>query len=720
MVELAFRVADYPDHSDPTGSFLEAMQAEGFNPGSIIPDGKFHRFDTAKNGDKAGWYILSDNPPCGTFGDWRDGYQKTWKPGGYSTWSEDQRTLYHNQLDAQKKQAEKERADRYRAAAEQANNLIPTYTAADSQNAYLKSKGVSCAAGLRQRGNDLLVPVINESAEYQSYQIISPDGNKLFLPGGKVTGGYFPVKGDTSTIYVCEGIATGLSIHQATDATVLCAFNCGNLEAVARIAKKLHTDSEIVIAADNDHKTAGNPGVTKGDKAAIAIGGRLVYPITQEGISDFNDLHQTEGIDAVISQLADFKDTKEPRLKLSCASDIRPEPINWVWKEYLALGKLQVLAGPPGTGKTTIALSIAAKISAGKKFPDGSEAVAGNVVIWSGEDDPQDTLVPRLLAMGGNPKNIHFVSDVHTGNKVQSFNPAKHMDLLSAEIKKIGSVSLLIVDPIVNVVTGDSHKNVEVRQSLQPVVDLAACQDIAVIGISHFSKGTAGQNPVERVTGSIAFGALARIVLAAVKIQTSDGEEKRLFTRAKSNIGPDGGGYYYSIRQTELFDYQGLQASRIDWLEPVQGDARALLAEAEVSSDYEERGALSEVQEWLRELLIDEGPMEKKEIMKLARENNFASRTVQRAREKLGVSHQMEGFGKKKMSIWSLPERDDSNRAKQEKQEESENPGMNDRPPENKGFKAGDLFIYAKQHGTANLGTNGTNGEPKKIHEVVI
>jgi putative DNA primase/helicase len=206
-----------------------------------------------------------------------------------------------------------------------------------------------------------------------------------------------------------------------------------------------------------------------------------------------------------------------------------------------------------------------------------------------------------------------------------------------------------------------------------------------------------------------------------VKIQTSDGEEKRLFTRAKSNIGPDGGGYYYSIQQADLFDFQNIEASRIDWMEPVKGDARALLAEAEVSADHEEKGALSEVQEWLRELLIDEGSMEKREIMKLARENNFAARTVQRAREKLKLTHKMEGFGKLKKSIWSLPECENTICAKHENQNDSENVGTYDSTPENKGFKQGDLFIHANQPRARNLGTNGTNGEKTKDnHEVII
>ena len=112
------------------------------------------------------------------------------------------------------------------------------------------------------------------------------------------------------------------------------------------------------------------------------------------------------------------------------------------------------------------------------------------------------------------------------------------MEALRRKLVEIGDVRLLIVDPIVSAITGDSHKNAEVRRGLQPLADLAASTRCALLGITHFSKGTAGRDPVERLTGSLAFGALARVVLVAAKHQEEgeDGRTVRLFLRAKSNI----------------------------------------------------------------------------------------------------------------------------------------------------------------------------------------
>lgn len=219
---------------------------------------------------------------------------------------------------------------------------------------------------------------------------------------------------------------------------------------------------------------------------------------------------------------------------------IKVEPVRWLWEGWLARGKLHIMAGAPGTGKTTLALAIAATVTSGGRWPDSSRAEVGAVLIWSGEDDPSDTLAPRLLAMAANMARVHFVGSVAAGEGRRPFDPATDMRALMARAAEIGDVRLLIVDPIVNAVAVDSHKNTEVRRALAPIVELASTLDCAALGISHFSKGTAGRDPVERVTGSLAFGALPRVVLATARIKEEDGTERRLLVRAKNNNGPDG------------------------------------------------------------------------------------------------------------------------------------------------------------------------------------
>jgi len=343
----------------------------------------------------------------------------------------------------------------------------------------------------------------------------------------------------------------------------------------------------------------------------------------------------------------------ESSVELVQASGVRPEAVRWLWENWIAAGKLHILAGPPGTGKTTVALSFVATLTSGRQWPDGRQAATGDVVIWSGEDGIADTLVPRLAAAGADLRRVRFVRNVTDAGGRRPFDPASDTPALALELATLGApIALLVVDPISSAVAGDSHKNTETRRSLQPLVDLADRLDCAVLGISHFSKGTVGRDPVERVTGSIAFGALARLVLATVKTTTGDGlPGPRLLARVKSNLGPDGGGFHYSLDQVRVPNAPGVSASGVHWGDPVEGEARSLLAAAEVdvSSDAaaEQRDAVA----FLRDLL-ESGPMHAKDVRKQADDAGYAWRTVQRAMRPAGVIAQRAGFGEG--SSWAL------------------------------------------------------------------
>lgn len=262
---------------------------------------------------------------------------------------------------------------------------------------------------------------------------------------------------------------------------------------------------------------------------------------------------------------------------LTCGADLTPEPVQWLWQDWLALGKFHILAGEPGSGKTTIAMSLAAKVTLGQAWPDKSRCEQGNVLIWSGEDDYKDTLLPRLIAAGADRDRVYFVKGTSTGNAVRPFDPSTDTATLAAAIQKVGSVKLIVLDPVSTTVVGDSHKNAEVRRGLQPVVDLAASLNAALLGITHLSKGGAGGDPATRVIGSIAFTAVARVVLVAAKVKGEEGQDRRILARAKSNIGPDDGGFEYSLEQVEALP--GIDASCIKWGNSVEGSARDLLTD---------------------------------------------------------------------------------------------------------------------------------------------
>ncbi|MFZ2737040.1 MAG: AAA family ATPase [Burkholderiaceae bacterium] len=320
-------------------------------------------------------------------------------------------------------------------------------------------------------------------------------------------------------------------------------------------------------------------------------------------------------------------------------ANLTPLPVRWLWSGWLAKGKLHILAGAPGQGKTTIALNMAATVTIGGRWPDGSRCEPGNVLIWSGEDDPADTLLPRLMAAGADVSKCYFVSGTHINGESQPFDPARDMTALERQASLIGGFRLLMVDPVVSVVMGDSHKNAEVRRSLQPLVDLGSRLDAAVLGITHFSKGGAGSDPAQRVIGSVAFTAVARIVMVAAKTQSKDGEDCRILARGKSNNGPDDGGFEYHIEQTEPLP--GIQASYIAWGDAVTGTARELLAETEES---ENDISSDELVEMMQTELTADCWTPAKDVFKSLADAGFSKDQVKRAAKRVGVIRQKSGM----------------------------------------------------------------------------
>lgn len=646
---------------NPLEKFRDAMLAAGLTPpDEIHDDGKLHRFPTnGRRGDDSGWYVLhSDSIPAGSFGCWREGLKQDWCSKSQDTMTPAEREAHRRRMDAMRQQREVDTAQRQQQAAQAAARRWEAATPA-KQHPYLSAKAVK-PLGVKVEGIDgeaLLIPMRDASGGLHSLQVIDPEGGKRFQPGGRVKGCYHSIGKPDGVLIVCEGYATGASIHEATGHAVAVAFNAGNLLAVAEALHQKYPELRLIVAADDDWQTNGNPGITKARKAALAVGGLLAVPMfpvdRPDKATDFNDLHKlaglgavNAGIDAALSvtdeTLPDIGTLPEtvgrkagPEVLLLNGADLTPEPVRWMWPDWLALGKLHILAGAPGQGKTTIALACAATVTIAGRWPDGSRCDGGNVLIWSGEDDPADTLLPRLLAAGADKSRCYFVSGTRIDGEVQSFDPARDMAALEAQAQRIGGIKLLIVDPVVSAVAGDSHKNTEVRRALQPLVDLGSRLDAAVVGISHFSKGGAGSDPASRVVGSIAFTAVARVVLVAAKVKIEDGEDKRILARGKSNIGPDDGGFEYHIEQGEPLP--GIRASYVTWGGAVEGTARELLAEPETDKDTDgDSSAQSEAEEFLIQLLKD-GPSPTKNVEAEAKAAGISWRTVRRASDALGI-----------------------------------------------------------------------------------
>ena len=157
---------------------------------------------------------------------------------------------------------------------------------------YLIEKGIE-PHGIRSNGHELVILVADVNGDPKSLQLIAPDGRKRFLPGGKISGGMYLI-GDVDPagkLLVAEGFATAATLRERTGRPVAVAFNCTNLKPVAKALRAKYPDATLILAADNDRHTPGNPGLTKANEAALAVGGRVAVPEfdDDEPGTDWND-----------------------------------------------------------------------------------------------------------------------------------------------------------------------------------------------------------------------------------------------------------------------------------------------------------------------------------------------------------------------------------------------------------------------------------------------
>jgi putative DNA primase/helicase len=374
-----------------------------------------------------------------------------------------------------------------------------------------------------------------------------------------------------------------------------------------------------------------------------------------------------KSIDRGLTILDNLTDRSTRSVNLRCGANIKPQAITWLWDGWLPAGKLTILAGTAGTGKTTLTLGLAAVLTAGGMWPDHTQCKErGNVLIWSSEDNPDDTLVPRLIASGADMQRCHFIEGITQNGEKMPFDPSQDIIELHKAVEKIGGVSLLIIDPIVSAVAGDMHRANDVRRSLQAVVDFADAHQCAVIGITHFAKGGNGKAPQDRVIGSQAFGALARMVLVAAKEE--DGEH-RVLARAKSNIAPDTGGIAYGLNLSTI---EGeIETSHVIWEGIIEGTAREILGNVEHDENDSCENS-NDLQRMLTDLLKDNGgKMAAKMVKAEVSDAGYSWTAANRAKEKLGIESAKEKGTTKGGWTWYLPNQK-SQRIHQEPEESIE------------------------------------------------
>lgn len=382
--------------------FRQAMEQESIvTQNEIIADGRLHRFHVEgdKAGRKNGWYVLHPDPyPVGTFGAWnRDGRHTWMRPLPKSLSREDRAALKQSRIEAAAK-LEAEIATNQAKARVRAEYIWNHAASAPVDHPYLVKKHIS-SNGARLYRRLVVLPVRDVDGALHSLQFITASGEKSFLSGGRVSGCWCPLEGVGQRICVAEGFATGATVHEVTGEAVAVAFNAGNLKPVALALRRKYPRVELVIAADHDAWTPGNPGLSKAKSAAWAVRGRVAVPQFHETTNrptDFNDLLVLEGAEAVKRQLEGA--SAPNRLAANpwaAAQDVtsflceRDEPVEFFERPILAREHVTEFFSPRGLGKSERATELAVR-----------QARAGRRVLYLDRDNSPRATRERFRAWG--------------------------------------------------------------------------------------------------------------------------------------------------------------------------------------------------------------------------------------------------------------------------------------------------------------------------------
>lgn len=349
------------------------------------------------------------------------------------------------------------------------------------------------------------------------------------------------------------------------------------------------------------------------------------------------------------------------------ASDLEPEKLVWVWAGRIPEGKLVLLGGPPGLGKSQLTAFMAATVSNGGDWPCGEgSTLPGDVIFMSAEDGVQDTIIPRLMAAGANRQRVHIVSAATrpdgTGRKTFSLKTDVH--LLEEMARRIGTVRLIVVDPISAYMGGsDGNGNVETREVLEPLADMANRLRIAVVAVTHLNKGGGGgnQSALNRFAGSIAFVAAARAAFAV--IEDPEDDERRFLLQAKNNLGKKCQGLAFRLEQRLVGD--DVMSSNVmfenDYVSESVDEALSA-SEKRTGKNGPSGGGKEDVMRFLKDILSN-GPVDVLEVERQARaaalleddKRLSKSKVFRDARTELGIESRRDGFGPGSRYVLELP-----------------------------------------------------------------
>jgi hypothetical protein len=324
-----------------------------------------------------------------------------------------------------------------------------------------------------------------------------------------------------------------------------------------------------------------------------------------------------------------------PRAEWVRLGEVPMEPVQWLWLNRLARGKVAMLCGDSALGKSQISCGFMAALTKSGVWPDGTTAPLGSVILLSAEDGIADTVRPRAESAGADTNRVHVLQRVHVEGKPKSFSIQANCDLLSAKARELGDVALVIVDPVTAYLGGDmdSHRTTEVRAAMLPLQDFAEQQRVAILGIIHPPKAP-GLKAINYIAGSGAFAHGPRFL--ALIIEDPELPGRNLMLPYKNSLGPLPPGIGYGIVSAFVPTPKGdILTSRIEWdSRPVTMTANEALAK---TAENEKPTATGKAEEFLRGKMVSGQEYPAGEIFEEAEKAGIASRTLKRASKDMGV-----------------------------------------------------------------------------------
>jgi hypothetical protein len=396
----------------------------------------------------------------------------------------------------------------------------------------------------------------------------------------------------------------------------------------------------VIVLPDNDDAGRNHAQQVAQSLQGIAESVRIVELPGLPDKGDVSDWIAAGGTKAELKRLAEGAPDWTPKPVqqlgpiLTCVADVEPRPVSWLWRGRIPLGRITLLVGRPGEGKSFLTIDATARVTTGTPWPDGSDCPQGSVILISAEDDPGDTIRPRLDAHYADVRRVHLLSAVRRiddEGEYERLITLADVDAIEAALARLPDCKLIVVDPIGSFLGGrtDAHRDNEVRGVLAPIAALAEKYGPAVLVVAHRRK-SAGSIADDLALGSRAFTGIAR----AVWHLTRDAENKsrRLLLPGKNNLAREGDGLAFSIIG---------EPPRIAWeRDPVAmsaDDALAVESQRRKHKPGPDAEAFDAASNWLRSALAD-GPRLAKDLKDEWRNGQGGSeRTLQRAKQSVGV-----------------------------------------------------------------------------------